>query len=292
MSTLNRTAASDRYVVIGNPIAHSKSPAIHAHFALLTAQPIDYQRLLAPLDGFAQTVLSFLESGGKGANVTVPFKLEAFALATQLTPRAQAAGAVNTLKFDGSFMLGDNTDGQGLVADIVRNAGVTLQGKRVLLLGAGGAARGALLPLLEQHPAQLVIANRTVARAEELVSLAHQHGPLTGIASVVTSSAFSDVSGEFDIVINATSASLHDDVPPVPSGIFTTNTLAYDMMYGAAPTAFLRFAAGHEAQIRDGLGMLVEQAAVAFEFWRGVLPETTSVLAELRSALMAAAVSS
>ncbi|MFZ6815296.1 shikimate dehydrogenase [Undibacterium sp. Rencai35W] len=292
MSTLNGTATADRYVVIGNPIAHSKSPAIHAHFSLLTAQLIDYQRLLAPLDGFAQTVLSFRDSGGKGANVTVPFKLEAFALATQLTPRAQAAGAVNTLKFEGAVILGDNTDGQGLVADIVRNARVTLQGKRVLLLGAGGAARGALLPLLEQQPAQLVIANRTVARAEELVLLAHQYEPLAGIASIVTSSAFSDVNGEFDIVINATSASLHDDVPPVSSGIFTANTLAYDMMYGAAPTAFLRFAASHEAQIRDGLGMLVEQAAVAFALWRGVLPETASVLAELRSALMAAARSS
>ncbi|MCU6434720.1 shikimate dehydrogenase [Undibacterium sp. Jales W-56] len=279
----------DRYVVIGNPVAHSKSPAIHASFAAQTAQHIDYRHLLAPLDGFAEAVLSFRQAGGKGANVTVPFKLDAFALATRLTPRAQAAGAVNTLKFDGDTILGDNTDGQGLIADIVRNAGVAIKGKRVLLLGAGGAARGALLPLLEQEPKELVIANRTVAKAQELMALAHQQAQNAAMVARVKTSSFSALDGAFDVVINATSASLHEDVPPVPSTVFTTASLAYDMMYGAQPTAFLRFAAAHGAQVRDGLGMLVEQAAVAFELWRGVAPATATVLAELRSALTTSA---
>ncbi|MFZ6655331.1 shikimate dehydrogenase [Undibacterium sp. TJN19] len=276
-------AQPDNYVVIGNPIAHSKSPAIHARFAELTAQAIDYQRLLAPLDSFVATVQTFIASGGKGANVTVPFKLEAFTLATELTPRAQAAGAVNTLKFDNGNILGDNTDGIGLVTDIIHNAGYSLRGKRVVLLGAGGAARGALLPLLQEQPAQLLIANRTVSRAQELLALAQEMS--NGID--LQACRFEDLQGSADIIINATSASLHDDVPPFSPTLFSPQTLAYDMMYAAQPTAFLRLASSHGAQCRDGLGMLVEQAAAAFALWRGVRPQTTIVLADMRVAMQA-----
>jgi shikimate dehydrogenase len=269
----------DQYVVIGNPIAHSKSPAIHARFASQTRQSMHYERLLAPLDGFAATVDNFRLAGGKGANITVPFKLEAFALATQLTARARLAGAVNTLKFDGQQIFGDNTDGVGLVRDIVNNAGVSLQHKRILLLGSGGAARGVLLPLLSEQPAELVIANRTLVRAQQLVALAHEQdcGEV-----MLSASGWSQLSGKFDVIINATSASLQDEVPPVPASLFDHSTLAYDMMYGASITAFLRFAHAQGAQLRDGLGMLVEQAAESFVLWRAVRPETSAVLAELR----------
>lgn len=284
MSTLEnlqdpRSASGpDRYVVIGNPIAHSKSPFIHGSFAGQTAQNMDYRHLLAPLDGFFDAVQEFRQGGGKGANVTVPFKLEAFALATELTPRAQAAGAVNTLKFEGSRILGDNTDGIGLVADIRRNAGLALADKRVLLLGAGGAARGVLLPILAELPAQLVIANRTLSRAQELAGRAGQQ------ASVLASD-FSSLAGQFDVIINATSASIHDEVPAISGALFAADCLAYDMMYGAQPTSFLRFALQHGATARDGLGMLVEQAAEAFHLWRGVRPDTQAVLADLRHAM-------
>lgn len=274
------TDAIDRYVVIGNPIAHSKSPDIHSSFARQTGQSLVYERLLAPLDSFAQTVHEFMEQGGKGANVTVPFKLEAHALATSLTERAKAAGAVNTLKFERGTIHGDNTDGVGLVIDIVRNAGVPIAEKRVLLLGAGGAARGVVLPILDEHPAELVIANRTPAKAAELAKAFTEHGP-------VTACAFDAVHREFDIVINATSASLADDVPPIASSVFAKNTLAYDMMYGKGPTVFMRFAEQHGASTRDGLGMLVEQAAEAFYIWRGVRPDTGPVFADLRAALQA-----
>lgn len=272
----------DRYLVIGNPIAHSKSPAIHAQFAEQTAQRMAYQALLAPIDGFAASVYAFRRSGGKGANVTVPFKLEAYAIATHLTARAEAAGAVNTLKFEGEQILGDNTDGIGLVADITRNAGATFQNKRILLLGAGGAARGALMPILLEQPSELVIANRTAGKAQQLLALAHSHGVDTVAVSV---SDWVQLNGEFDIIINATSASLSDEVPPVSPALFTASTLAYDMMYGAAQTAFLRFADNAGAQLRDGLGMLVEQAAEAFYVWRGVRPETSAVLKALRQSL-------
>ncbi|MBC3917661.1 shikimate dehydrogenase [Undibacterium sp. CY18W] len=271
----------DAYVVIGNPIAHSKSPAIHARFAELTVQHIDYQRLLAPLDGFAASVHDFINAGGKGANVTLPFKLEAFALADELSPRARVAGAVNTLKFESGRIYGDNTDGIGLVADIVRNAGVSLRGKRILLLGAGGAARGALLPLLQEQPARLLIANRTLAKAQDLLV---QVQSLAGNC-VLKARRFEECDQAVDVIINATSASLNDDVPPLSPALFTATTLAYDMMYAAAPTAFLRFAASHGAQCRDGLGMLVEQAAEAFALWRGLRPPSDLVLAEMRLAM-------
>ncbi len=268
----------DRYVVIGNPIAHSRSPDIHAHFAAQTGQNLIYERLLAPLDGFAQAVSDFIRQGGKGANVTVPFKLEAHALATSLTERARVAGAVNTLKFEDGAILGDNTDGIGMVVDIVRNADVTIAGKRILLFGAGGAARGVLLPLIHEHPAELVIANRTVAKAIELTSQFAQHGR-------IGASTFEALQGAFDVVINATSASLAGDVPPVSPTVFGKNAFVYDMMYGKTPTAFMRFAHSHGAQVRDGLGMLVEQAAESFFLWRGIRPDTAPVFAALRAQL-------
>ena len=270
---------SDRYCVIGNPIGHSKSPAIHAAFALQTGQDLAYERCLAPLDGFAATVADLVAAGCKGANVTVPFKLDAAALATTLSARAQAAGAVNTLSFAEGAIFGDNTDGAGLVNDIVRNAGFSIAGKRVLLLGAGGAARGAILPLLGEDPAQLVIANRTRATADALVQR------FAGQGGTVSACEFADLDGPFDLVVNATSASLSAAMPPVPAGVFSRATLALDMMYGNQPTVFMAFASGHGATARDGLGMLVEQAAEAFAIWRGVRPATAAILAQMRLAL-------
>ena len=268
----------ERYGVIGNPIAHSKSPDIHAEFARQTAQHMVYERILAPVDAFAASVHSLIGQGFKGANVTVPFKLEAHALATSLTERAQAAGAVNTLKFDGDRIIGDNTDGVGLVTDIVANAGVALHGRRVLLLGAGGAARGVILPILAESPEQLVIANRTVSKAEELVAQFASKGTLAA-------SDFGVLHAPFDVVINATSASLSADLPPVAAEVFGAGSLAYDMMYGKEPTVFMQFASRHGASTRDGLGMLVEQAAESFKLWRGVRPATASVFSTLRSRL-------
>ncbi|SHG36387.1 shikimate dehydrogenase [Massilia sp. CF038] len=269
---------SDRYCVIGNPVAHSKSPLIHAAFALQTGQQLVYERCLAPLDGFGATVTALVAAGCKGANVTVPFKLEAATLASALTARARAAGAVNTLHFLDGEIVGDNTDGAGLVADIVRNALCPLAGKRVLLLGAGGAARGALLPLLAEQPASLVIANRTVASAQALATAAASDG------APVSASTFEALHGRFDVIVNATAASLAGTVPPVPETVFGPGTLALDMMYGNEPTPFMAFAGAHGAVTRDGLGMLVEQAAEAFFVWRGVRPQTGAVLQQMRSA--------
>ena len=273
------TAKPDQYVVIGNPVAHSKSPAIHAQFAAQTGESIAYERLAAPLDDFAACVQHFMQSGGCGANVTVPFKLEAFALATQLTPRAQAAGAVNTLSFEDGRIVGDNTDGVGLVRDIVHNAGVVLEGRRILLLGAGGAARGVVMPLLAGRPQQLVVANRTFARAQELVQ------SFPAAASVLKAAAFDELSGQFDVIINATSASLSADLPAVPATLFGPQVFVYDMMYAATPTVFMQWAAQHGACVRDGLGMLVEQAAESFFVWRGARPDTAPVYAALRAQL-------
>jgi len=268
----------DAYVVIGNPIAHSKSPEIHAQFAAQTGQQLEYDRLLAPLHGFRAAVQVFMRKGGCGANVTVPFKLEAHDLADTLSERARLAGAVNTLRFEQGRIHGDNTDGAGLVTDITVNAGHALAGRRVLLLGAGGASRGALLPLLEQCPAALVIVNRTAARAAELAAQFAAHGP-------VSSAAYADLDGPFDVIINATSASLNADLPPLPPSVFGSHTLAYDMMYGRTPTVFMHHAHQHGAMARDGLGMLVEQAAEAFYLWRGVRPATADVFASLRRQL-------
>jgi shikimate dehydrogenase len=274
--------AMARYAVIGHPVAHSKSPEIHSRFAAQTGQQLTYRRLLAPLDGFEQTVRDFIRQGGQGANVTLPFKLEAHRLATVLSARATAAGAVNTLKFDGTAIFGDNTDGVGLVADIVDNAGIALAGKRILLLGAGGAARGVILPLLQQAPAQLVLANRTPAKAAALAQQFAASGP-------VSASDIAGLAARFDVVINATSASLAAEVPALPVAVFDADTFSYDMMYGARPTVFMEFAARHGAHVRDGLGMLVEQAAESFLLWRGIRPATAPVLAELRAQLTAAA---
>lgn len=270
------------YVVIGNPIAHSKSPDIHAHFAAETGQDMRYARLLAPLDGFVATVQEFIGQGGRGANVTVPFKLEAYALANSLTARAQAAGAVNTLKFDGGDILGDNTDGVGLVTDIADNGGFDLAQKKILLLGAGGAARGVLLPLLERLPAQLTIANRAAAKAQQL---AQQFQPYSGAGCILSACGFAEATQQYDLVINATSASLQAELPPLAASVFGPATLAYDMMYGPQPTIFMQFAASHGARVRDGLGMLVEQAAESFFIWRGVRPRTDAVFAALRAQL-------
>jgi shikimate dehydrogenase len=269
---------TDKYCVIGNPIAHSRSPEIHAVFAAQTGQDISYERCLAPVDGFADTVRRLVAQGYKGANVTVPFKLEAAKIATRLADRGRAAGAVNTLVFAGGEIVGDNTDGAGLVADIVRNAGVPLKGKRVLMLGAGGAARGALLPILDEGPRQVVIANRTRATADQLAAQFAGVGPLAVLD-------FDEIDTPYDIVINATSASLSAAMPPVPEIAFCQDTLAFDMMYAKQPTVFMQFAAARGATTRDGLGMLVEQAAEAFTIWRGVRPETQQLLKEMRSRL-------
>lgn len=274
---------TDPYVVIGNPIAHSKSPLIHRHFAGQTGQDMRYDALLAPKDGFRQCVVDFIARGGRGANVTVPFKEEAFHLATRLTPRARAAGAVNTLKFDGDDILGDNTDGAGLVRDITTNLGISLQGKRILLLGAGGAARGVLLPLLQQAPASLVIANRSREKAQTLARLATTtQADLPPVS--LKAAGFEDLAKQsFDIIINATSAGLSDAALPLEDTLFAENSLAYDMLYGRQ-TAFMQQAERAGARVADGLGMLVEQAAEAFFFWRGIRPATDDLLRELRSA--------
>lgn len=272
----------DRYVVMGNPIAHSKSPVIHTQFALQTHQNLVYSAMLVPLEGFAAAVREFQAAGGKGCNVTVPFKTEAWVLATQRSLRAERAGAVNTLAFrDDGSLFGDNTDGVGLVRDLVSNHGIGLTGRRVLLLGAGGAARGVLEPLLEQCPAALIIANRTVDKALELADQFAPLGPVGG-------SSFERLQGRFDLIINATSASLSGEVPPLPETILAPETCCYDMMYGAEPTAFMQWAVSRGAQqVFDGLGMLVEQAAEAFALWRGVRPHTMPVIEMLRQALEA-----
>ncbi|MCA1926355.1 MAG: shikimate dehydrogenase [Thiobacillus sp.] len=263
----------DRYAVFGHPIAHSKSPQIHAAFARQTGETLSYEAILAPLDGFAASLADFMAHGGRGANVTVPFKEEAFRLAAARTPRASLAGAVNTLLLDGADITGDNTDGAGLVADLTRNLRVELAGARILLLGAGGAARGVIGPLLDAGVAHLVVANRTVDKAVALAALFDGRVSGTGFAEPDTA---------FDAVINATSASLAGDLPPVSRAIFSPRTLAYDMMYGR-DTPFLALARECGAATADGLGMLVEQAAEAFYVWRGVRPDTAPVIAGLRA---------
>lgn len=262
---------TDRYAVFGNPIAHSKSPLIHALFAAQTGQDLRYEAILAPLDGFATAVQDFIAAGGKGANVTVPFKEAASRLATALTPRARAAGAVNTLVFDNGTICGDNTDGAGLVRDIEIHLGRALAGRRILLLGAGGAARGVILPLLEQRPATLFLANRTAEKAERLAA---EFGIAGGRFEALAGHAF-------DLVINATSAGLYDAVLPLPTSVFAPDSLAYEMLYGR-DTPFMAQARAAGAQVADGLGMLVEQAAEAFHIWRGVRPDTRPVLEALR----------
>jgi shikimate dehydrogenase len=272
------------YAVIGNPIAHSKSPLIHALFARATAQDMRYGKLLAPLDGFAQTVTQFRAQGGRGCNVTVPFKLQAFEMANERSERAQLAQAANTLRFDGDGIYADNTDGVGLVRDITVNAQTTIQGQRVLLLGAGGAAAGALAPLIFAQPAQVVVCNRTLAKAQQLVQrhahLAQQHGV------VLVALAAQDVESAFDLIINATASSLAGAAIPVQPRVIAPGALVYDMMYGPSAQPMLDWARTHGAVGRDGLGMLIEQAAEAFAVWRGVRPDTAALMPQLRQELL------
>lgn len=262
-----------RYAVMGNPVAHSKSPRIHQLFAAQFGFRLEYDAIQVDPGGFVQAVGNFQAAGGAGLNVTVPFKLEAFRLAQILSERARRAQAVNTLRFDADGVFGDNTDGIGLVNDITLNLGVQLAGRRVLLLGAGGAARGALTALAESRPTALFVANRTASRAR---ALAAELGGATG-------GGFEDTEGSYDAVINATAASLASALPPLREGVFAPGALAYDMMYGDGAKPFLDWARAHgAARVTDGLGMLVEQAAESFFLWHGKRPETRSVVAKLR----------
>ncbi|WP_321916720.1 shikimate dehydrogenase [Paraburkholderia sp. J11-2] len=281
-------AHADRYAVVGNPVAHSKSPFIHAQFALQTGERVEYDRLLAPLDGFVEHVQAFHAAGGRGLNVTVPFKLEAHALAHKLSPRAAAAGAVNTLRFDADGIFGDNTDGFGLVRDIEVNLGVSLAGARVLLLGAGGAARGVVLPMLERRPREITIVNRTAPKAHALIE--QFAGAAGEFGTLLNGGGPQAVDPKpYDVIVNATAGSLDAALPECDERAFGTGTLAYDMMYGAQPTVFMRHAQALGARAADGLGMLVEQAAESFFVWRGVRPEGAPVLAALRAQLAAQA---
>lgn len=273
------TSTGDRYAVMGNPVAHSKSPLIHRLFARQTGENLCYDALLVSTDDFAPAVAEFLGEGGKGLNITVPFKQDACRIADQLSDRARLAGAVNTLRADpGGVLFGDNTDGIGLVRDLTQNLGLQLEGANILLLGAGGAARGVLAPVLEQQPATLHIANRTIERAAQLVRSFAELGNLSA-------SGFDDIPARtYDIIVNATAAGLHDTTPELPAGTIQPLTWCYDMMYGTEPTPFMRDAHQHGSRHRcDGLGMLVEQAAESFRLWRGVRPETATVIAALRA---------
>lgn len=272
---------TDRYCVMGNPVEHSRSPWIHGRFAQLTGQDLDYgKRQVLPGD-FPRAVQSFRAEGGKGCNVTIPFKFEAAALATRRSARAQLAQACNTLRFDSDGIFGDNTDGVGLVSDIAVNAGMALAGLDLLLIGAGGAAAGVLGPLIEARPRRIVVANRTKERAARLMERHASLGRHHGVALVAA--GLDDIPGTFDLVVNATASSLSGDSVPVPGAVLKPGALACDMMYGPLSRGFLDWAQRHGAVPRDGLGMLVEQAAEAFRIWRGVRPPSAQVLAELRA---------
>jgi shikimate dehydrogenase len=268
---------TDAYAVIGNPIAQSKSPFIHTLFAQQSGQDMVYSALLAPLDGFVDTVNTFRAANGRGMSVTAPFKLQAYDLATDRLERARLAGATNALKFDADRIWCDNFDGIGMINDVQRNLGIALAGKRVLMMGAGGAARGSMLPLLEQKPAELVVANRTVAKA---LALAEQFGG----AGTVVGCGYPDLAGQrFDVILNATSASLTGELPALPAQACAGAQLAYEFVYGKGLTPFLAAVrAAGVGRLADGVGMLAEQAAEAFFWWRGVRPPTTDVIARLR----------
>lgn len=273
----------DQYLVVGNPIAHSKSPDIHREFARLTQQEMSYERFLGDLENFEVQVRDFFAQGGKGFNVTVPFKERAYALCDVLSNRAKVAGAVNTLlQNQNGDIYGDNTDGVGMVRDITVNNSQSMEGKRILVLGAGGAVRGILEPVLAQRPLELVIANRTVSKAQTLIDIFNAEDfPGTSRSAM----GFADVVGEFDIIINGTSASLSGDLPPIPETVIGENTWCYDMMYAKEPTVFLNWALGLGAQGCDGLGMLVEQAAEAFTLWRNKRPDTQGLIKQMHDAL-------
>ena len=266
----------DRYAVFGHPVGHSRSPWLHARFAELTGEPLVYGARDVPPGEFETALAEFLAAGGKGLNITVPHKLAAFAAAAQLTPRARRAGAVNTLAVTPQGLLGDNTDGAGLLRDLQRNLDLELAGSRILLVGAGGAARGALGPLLDAGPRELVIANRHADKARALAADFSADGPVSGVG-------LDAAHGPFALVVNATSASLSGDVPALPDDAVDADTFCYDMAYGSGPTAFMHWArARGAAGVADGRGMLVEQAAESFLLWRGVRPPTDEVLAALR----------
>jgi len=272
-----------RYAVIGNPVAHSKSPQIHAEFARQTGQDIAYDRLPAPLDAFVATARRFFDEGGLGLNVTLPFKREAWSMVDAHAGGALAAEAVNTIKVEGDRLVGYNTDGKGLVTDLQNNLGVQVRDRRVLLMGAGGATYGVMQPLLEQRPALLVVANRTPDKAVALVGHFRQLAQLT--PGGVAAKSYAELSdAQFDLVINATSAGLSGEMPPLPDTVFAQGAMAYDMVYGT-DTPFLAFARSHGASVADGLGMLVEQAAESFYIWRGKRPLTAPVIAKLRSGM-------
>lgn len=267
---------TDRYAVIGNPIGFSKSPLIHGMFAQANGQLMEYTAIEGLLDGFAGAVDAFRKAGGKGLNITAPFKLDAFAYATERSARAQLAGAANAMKFEGERVLAENFDGVGLVRDVTHNLHTPLAGKRVLLLGAGGAARGALLPFLEQAPAELVIANRSQDKAQALAAIGAGQGRVRGCG-------YAELDGQtFDVVFNATSASLRAELPPVPASVFAGCGLAYELAYGKGLTPFLRLAQNAGVRhLADGVGMLAEQAAEAFAWWRGMRPDTRAVIDKL-----------
>ena len=272
----------DDYAVMGNPISHSKSPSIHTLFAEQTLQSILYTAIQVDLGGFTQAVGNFAASGGKGLNITVPFKQEAWALVNQHSERAERAGAVNTIKIEDDQLYGDNTDGVGLVNDLTSNHGIELKDKNILLMGAGGAARGVLVPLLKENPSSLFIANRTPDKAKDLAEDFSDTGNIEG------GGYESLTDKKFDIVINATAASLRGELPPLPDTLLNDNASCYDMMYSAKPTPFMEWATEHKATIvLDGLGMLVEQAAESFYIWRNVKPDTKSVIEKLRKELQA-----
>ncbi|MBL8343251.1 MAG: shikimate dehydrogenase [Rubrivivax sp.] len=283
---MSESSSVPRYAVLGNPVAHSRSPFIHEAFARQCGLPMRYERVLSPLDAFEATVRRFAAEGGRGANITMPFKFQVPALAARCSARAVLAGAANVLKFDADGWSADNTDGIGLVRDIQQGAGVALAGRRVLLLGAGGAGAGALGPLVEARPARVVVANRSVGKAEALVARhaawARQHGVSLRAADL-------DVDGTFDIVVNATSTSVQGAGVPVSARVRAPGALALDMMYGAAALPFLHWAQAAGANARDGLGMLVEQAAEAFFIFHGVMPAAAPVLEALRAQLDAEA---
>ena len=272
---------SHQYAVFGNPIAHSKSPQIHSAFAGQTGQQLTYSAQLVPLEGFADAADQFFAGGGLGLNITVPFKEQAWRYAARLTGRARRAGAVNTLarQPDGT-VLGDTTDGVGMVTDICDNLGWDIQGRRVLILGAGGAVRGVLEPLMAQRPKVLTIANRTVEKARQLATGFEAAGNIGGCG-------FGQLAGQqFDLVINGTSAGIAGELPPLPDTVLAPGARCYDMMYGDQPTAFMGWASDNGAgQVSDGLGMLVEQAAESFALWRNLRPDTKAVIEQLRNAL-------
>jgi len=273
--------ANELYAVVGNPISHSKSPRIHSLFACQTGEPLEYTAIQAPIDDFSGTVRNFFERGGKGLNVTVPFKEQAWTLADHRTTRAEKAGAANTLYLDQeNELVADNTDGVGIVRDLQNNHGVALKGLNVLVLGAGGAVRGVIGPILAEQPAALTIANRTVAKAEALVRLFAKDAGTT----VLNACGFEAPDQPFDLIINGTSASLQGDLPPVSANVIGPATVVYDMMYSLQTTTFNQWALDNNAhRVFDGLGMLVEQAAESFFVWRGVRPETAPVIEELRT---------